>query len=185
MRRSDPLRCDADGKPYGRFTMCRPRSTAPRRLRWATSRARAGPRNRPRAGAPMVAAHDTWPATVEPDLVDVDVAISRTEPDFDGIPGVFEVRQLYLDAIASARRQLFFENQYFTSDTLCNALSARLRTGHPPEIMVISPKNQSGWLEQATMGALRARIHQRLKAPTRRGATGCSARICLDWPTAA
>ena len=167
----DPLRCDADGKPYGPFHDVQAAVDGAAaaalgdlaRARWTRATGRA-------PAPAKVAAHDTWPAGVEPDLVDVEVAISRTEPDFDGIPGVFEVRQLYLDAIASARRQLFFENQYFTSDTLCNALSARLRTEDPPEIMVISPKNQSGWLEQATMGALRARIHQRLRAADTTGA---------------
>jgi len=161
----NPLRVDADGKPYGPFHDVQAVVDGDAaaalgelaRARWTRATGRA-------PAPPMVAAHETWPACVEPDLVDVEVAISRTEPAFDGAAGVFEVRQLYLDAIASARGHLFFENQYFTSDTLCNALSARLRTENPPEIMVISPENQSGWLEQATMGALRARIHQRLKA---------------------
>jgi uncharacterized membrane protein YdjX (TVP38/TMEM64 family) len=117
--------------------------------------------------APLVpgrGTHDPWPGDFAPDVTDVDVAISRTEPAFEGAPGVTEVRELYLDAIASARRHMFFENQYFTSDTLCNALAQRLSSPDAPEIVVISPRNQSGWLEQATMGALRARIHQRLKA---------------------
>jgi phospholipase D1/2 len=166
----NPLRHDADGNPYAPFhdvqAMVDGDTAAAlgelARARWTRATGKAP--------APvMVAAHDPWPADVEADLCDVDVAISRSEPEFDGAAGAFEVRQLYLDAIASARRQLFFENQYFTSDTLCNALSARLAGDNPPEIMVISPKDQSGWLEQTTMGALRARIHQRLKAADRNG----------------
>lgn len=161
----NPLRVDADGKPYAPFhdvqaVVDGAAATALgelARARWVRATGKE-------AAAALTAAHDIWPAGVEPDLVDVHVAISRTEPAFDGASGVFEVRQLYLDAIASARHHLFFENQYFTSDTLCNALATRLRADDPPEIMVVSPKNQSGWLEQATMGALRARIHQRLKA---------------------
>jgi phosphatidylserine/phosphatidylglycerophosphate/cardiolipin synthase-like enzyme len=81
-----------------------------------------------------------------------------------GRPGVFEVRELYLDAIAAARQHLFFENQYFTSNVLSEAIGARLREPEGPEVAVISPQTQSGWLEQATMGALRARIHHRLKS---------------------
>ena len=159
------LRVDADGKPYAPFhdvqAVVDGAAAAAlgelARARWTRATGKA-------PAPAIIAAHETWPNDVEPDLVDVDVAISRTEPAFDGAAGVFEVRQLYLDAIGSARRQLFFENQYFTSDTLCNALAARLGADEPPEVMVISPKNQSGWLEQATMGALRARIHARLKA---------------------
>ena len=166
----NPLRHDADGNPYAPFhdvqAMVDGDTAAAlgelARARWTRATGKV-------PAPAMVAAHDPWPADVEADLCDVDVAISRSEPEFDGAAGAFEVRQLYLDAIASARRQLFFENQYFTSDTLCNALSARLAGDDPPEIMVISPKDQSGWLEQTTMGALRARIHQRLKAADRNG----------------
>jgi phospholipase D1/2 len=164
------LRRDADGKPYAPFhdvqAVVDGAAAAAlgelARARWTRATGRA-------PVAAMIAAHDTWPAAVVPDLVDVDVAISRTEPTFNGASGVFEVRQLYLDAIASARRHLFFENQYFTSDTLCTALSARLGADDAPEVMVICPENQSGWLEQATMGALRARIHQRLKGADKSG----------------
>jgi uncharacterized membrane protein YdjX (TVP38/TMEM64 family) len=108
--------------------------------------------------------HDPWPADVEPDLAEIDIAIARTEPAFDGRPGVQEIRQLHLDAIAAACRHLFFENQYFTSGLIANALAARLAEPEGPEVAVISPQNQSGWLEEATMGLLRARLHRRLKA---------------------
>jgi phospholipase D1/2 len=113
--------------------------------------------------------HAIWPAACEPDLTDFNIAIARTEPAHLGRSGVYEIRQLYLDAIAHARRFLFFENQYFTANVLGDALSARLNGDDAPEVMVISPQLQSGWLEQATMGGLRARIHQRLKAADRHG----------------
>jgi phosphatidylserine/phosphatidylglycerophosphate/cardiolipin synthase-like enzyme/uncharacterized membrane protein YdjX (TVP38/TMEM64 family) len=162
---SNPLRVDADGKPYGPFHDVQVMvdgevaealgELARQRWKRATGEWPA---------VPGRGAHDPWPEDVMPDVTDVEVAISRTEPAFEGAPGVTEVRALYLDAIASARRHMFFENQYFTSGTLCNALAQRLSSPHAPEIVVVSPRNQSGWLEQATMGALRARIHQRLRA---------------------
>lgn len=162
---SNHLRVDADGKPYGPFhdvqAMVDGEVAAAlgelARQRWKAATGKS----------PVVAGrgtHDPWPREFAPDVTDVGVAISRTGPAFEGAPAVTEVRELYLDAIASARRHMFFENQYFTSDTLCNALAQRLSSPHAPEIVVVSPRNQSGWLEQATMGALRARIHQRLKA---------------------
>ncbi|MFX6226166.1 hypothetical protein ABTF68_22060, partial [Acinetobacter baumannii] len=55
-------------------------------------------------------------------------------------------------------------NQYFTSNVLSEAIGARLREPQGPEVAVISPQTQSGWLEPAPMGALRARIHHRLKS---------------------
>lgn len=113
--------------------------------------------------------HDPWPEEVTPDLTDVGVGISRTEPAFGGNPGVHEVRQLHLDAIAAARRTMFFENQYFTSGMIADALADRLDEPDGPEACIISPRTQSGWLEQATMGVLRARVHRRLKAADRHG----------------
>lgn len=112
---------------------------------------------------------DRWPSDVVPDLTDIDVAISRTEPTYDGSPGVHEIRQLQMDAIAAAQRHLFFESQCFTSDLVANALSSRLAEPNGPEVAVISPRSQSGWLEEATMGVLRARLHRKLKAADRYG----------------
>lgn len=169
----EPLRCDPDGKPHDPFhdVQAMVDGDAARalgelaRMRWQ------------RATGHWPAQHpdtrgDPWPGDVKPDLTDIDVAIARTEPAYDGDPGVYEVRQLHLDAIASARRHLFFENQYFTSDLICNALSARLNDEAGPEVMVISPQTQSGWLEDSTMGVLRARVHRRLKQADRHGRYG-------------
>lgn len=172
----NPLRRDPDGKPYAPFhdvqamvdgDVARALGELARR-RWlqagygslAAQEVTALAPLEPRLQAGPV---DPWPDGLEPDLTDIVVAISRTEPEFDGRAGVFEIRQLYQDAIAQARHSLFFENQYFTSNVLAEALGERLREPQGPEVMVVSPQTQSGWLEQATMGALRARIHHRLK----------------------
>src|SRR5690606_6851863 len=72
-------------------------------------------------------------------------------------------------AIAAARGFLFFENQYFTSGLIAEAMAARLAEPQGPEVVVVSPQNQSGWLEDATMGVLRTRLHRRLAAADRYG----------------
>ncbi|TFV96565.1 hypothetical protein E4K72_17500 [Oxalobacteraceae bacterium OM1] len=160
-----PLRCDSDGKPHAPFHDVQALIDGPAaralgelaRERWhqATGRRLDPPRDMPD--------HDPWPASVRPDIDHIEVAISRTEPAFEDNPGVHEVRQLHLDAIAAGHRYLFFENQYFTSGLIADALGKRLAEPDGPEVMVISPQTQSGWLEQATMGVLRARVHRRLK----------------------
>jgi phospholipase D1/2 len=115
---------------------------------------------------PAADAHDDdpWPENVAVAATDVDVAIARTEPAFDGRPGVAEIRALHLDAIAAAKRHIIAENQYFTSRTIADAFSDRLEEDDGPEIAVVSPFTQSGWLEMSTMGVLRARIHRALRA---------------------
>jgi len=107
---------------------------------------------------------DVWPDRVRAEATNVDVAIARTEPAFDGHAGIFEVRALHLDAIDAARRHLFAENQYFTSGTIADAFARRLQAPDAPEIAVLSAYTQCGWLEISTMGVLRSRIHRQLRA---------------------
>ncbi len=106
-----------------------------------------------------------WPDCLDVDLSDIPVAIARTVPAYDGTPGVNEIRQLHLDAIAAAQQSLLFENQYFTSGLIAEAISRRLAEPLGPEVLIISPNKQSGWLEEITMGVLRARLHVRLRRP--------------------
>lgn len=160
----EPLRADADGKRHGPFHDVQAMvdgEVAGALGELARERWRRATGVWPETGAG--GASDPWPQDVAPDITDIDVAIARTEPAHEGHEGVYEVRQLHLDAIASAGRYLFFENQYFTSDLICNALSARLTAEDAPDVVIVSPRTQSGWLEQATMGVLRARVHRRLK----------------------
>jgi phosphatidylserine/phosphatidylglycerophosphate/cardiolipin synthase-like enzyme/uncharacterized membrane protein YdjX (TVP38/TMEM64 family) len=168
-----PLRRDAAGKPYGPFhdVQAMVDGDAARalgelcRMRWLHATgdhaAMLAPDGRDHTHG---GTHNLWPQEVVPDLNEVDVGIARTAPAFEDRPGIYEVRQLHLDIIARARRRLFFENQYFTSDLIAGALAERLLDPYGPEVAVISPFSQSGWLEDATMGVLRARVHARLKA---------------------
>jgi uncharacterized membrane protein YdjX (TVP38/TMEM64 family)/phosphatidylserine/phosphatidylglycerophosphate/cardiolipin synthase-like enzyme len=105
-----------------------------------------------------------WPEATPPDVAGVEVAIARTEPRFESFAGAGEIRQLHLDAIAAARRYVYAENQYFTSRTIADALAARLAEPGGPEIAIVSPRTQSGWLEVSTMGVLRGRIDRELRA---------------------
>ena len=160
-----PLRRDPDGALYGPFHDvqamvdgdCARALGMLARQRWQRATGREA---RP---APA-AVGDLWASFIEPDLTDVEVAISRTEPAYEREGGVQEIKHLHLDAIAAARSHLFFENQYFTAGLIANALGQRLQQADGPEVLVISPETQSGWLEESTMGLLRARMQRRLQA---------------------
>jgi len=178
-KQNDPRRVSHDGKPYAPFHDvgiavggdCARALGELARERW---RRATGKRLKP---APAAPASDAWPTGIEAALTDVDVAIARTEPPFKGRPAVTEIRQLHLDAIAGARRQIFAENQYFTSRLISDAFARRLREADAPEIAVISPFTQSGWLEISTMGVLRGRIHRTLREADRQN------RYRLYYPT--
>ena len=117
-----------------------------------------------RMPALRASAEDLWPSDVEPDLTDVDVAIARTMPEFGTQPGIRECETLFLDSIAAATQSIYIESQYFTNDTLGDALAARLKEPDGPEIVVVSPKECHGWLEQNTMGVFRDRVFRRMIA---------------------
>jgi phosphatidylserine/phosphatidylglycerophosphate/cardiolipin synthase-like enzyme/membrane protein DedA with SNARE-associated domain len=104
-----------------------------------------------------------WPAGVAPEFEDVDVGIARTEPAYGDAPAIDEVKHLYLDSIAEARRSVYVENQYFTSKAVSDALEGRVQVKEAPEFVLVSRKACDGWLEQETMEALRARRFRRLR----------------------
>ncbi len=106
---------------------------------------------------------DPWPGGVEPVLRDVDVGIARTAAEWDGFPAVRETETFHLRAIEAARESVYIENQYVGAYEIRDALADRLAGPSPPEVVVVSPRENSGWLETATMGALRAKFVSRLR----------------------
>jgi phosphatidylserine/phosphatidylglycerophosphate/cardiolipin synthase-like enzyme len=98
---------------------------------------------------------DIWPNRVTPDLRDVSIGVSRTDVKPDGTDLCREVEQLHLDLFDAARDTIYIENQYLTSATLVSALSRRLQTIDGPEVVIVLPLNNEGWLEEHTIEALR------------------------------
>jgi len=107
---------------------------------------------------------DPWPTCLAPDFRDIQVAIARTLPEFKEQRQVQEVRQLYLDSIASARHAIYIENQYLSAHCIGEALEARLKEKDGPEVVLVMPEKTGGWLEQHTMDVLRGRLVARLQA---------------------
>ena len=101
---------------------------------------------------------ETWPDALEPDFIDVDVAISRSRAEYNGYPDVREIEQLYLDMIAAAKHFIYFENQYFTSGKIAAAIAARLDEDDAPEFVMVMPETADGWLEQMAMDAARVKL---------------------------
>lgn len=116
---------------------------------------------------PVMADHDPWPSALEADLTGIEVGIARTAPPRGEAPAVREVEALYLDMIASARRHLYIENQYFTAPRIAAALEKRLTEPDGPEIVLVLRLLSHGWLEEHTMHVLRTRLIRKLKAADR------------------
>jgi phosphatidylserine/phosphatidylglycerophosphate/cardiolipin synthase-like enzyme/uncharacterized membrane protein YdjX (TVP38/TMEM64 family) len=166
----DPRRIDPNGKAYPPFhdMMILVEGKVAARLgdlareRWRRAR---GWRIKP----PPASADSPWPDSVDAELKDVPVAIARTEPEFGAHTAVGEVKQLYIDAIAAACRDIYIENQYFTAHCLADALITRLEEPDGPDVVIVLPEKTGGWLEQVTMDVVRGRILDRMKAADKYG----------------
>ncbi len=177
---TEPRRVNVEGEPYGPYHEVGAMADG------ALARALAElARERWRAvGVTDVAAPapssdlDFWPKDIEPDLTDVDVAISRTLPSVGDTPAIRECEALFLDSIAAARASIYIESQYCTNDKLGATLAARLREPDGPEIVLVSPQECHGWLEQQTVGTFRARVFRQLLDADRYG------RLRLVYPAA-
>jgi len=120
---------------------------------------------------------DPWPDDLTPDMTDVDIAIARTRPAYNGQSEIREVEALYLDATSHAQRLIYIENQYLTSPRIATALAAQLEKEKGPEIVVVLPAQTAGWLEESTMGLLRSRRLKELRAADMHG------RLRVYYPT--
>jgi phosphatidylserine/phosphatidylglycerophosphate/cardiolipin synthase-like enzyme/uncharacterized membrane protein YdjX (TVP38/TMEM64 family) len=114
-------------------------------------------------------AGDPWPDSLPVSLTDADVAIARTRAPMDGEEPVEEVLRLYLDMIAAAKRTIYIENQYFTSNALGEALAARLGEPDGPEVIAVLRLSTQGWLEAPTMGSLRTMMLKKLRGADKYG----------------
>jgi phosphatidylserine/phosphatidylglycerophosphate/cardiolipin synthase-like enzyme/uncharacterized membrane protein YdjX (TVP38/TMEM64 family) len=159
---ADPRRTFAE-QPYPPFhdaVMAVDGKAAEALLRVACERwhAATGERLKPGKGT-----KDVWPEELPVDITDVDVAISRTVPPGDNGPGVSEVYQLYVDMIERAKDYIYFENQYFTSDKVGEALKKSLAKPEGPEILLVTRLLSHGWLEEMTMTTLRTKLVRELR----------------------
>lgn len=106
--------------------------------------------------------HDCWPAMLQPTLRHVDVGIARTRPQREDVTPIHEIEELYVALIASARRLVYAESQYFSSRRIARAIAMRLAEEDGPEIVVINPVQADGWLEPLAMDTARARLFEAL-----------------------
>jgi phospholipase D1/2 len=106
---------------------------------------------------------DPWPGRFHPDINEIDVAVSRTEPAYRGKAEIREVESLWMDAILAARKIIYIENPFFTSSKIAGAIAKRLQEKDGPEVVVITRKKSHGWLEEYTMDAIRSHLAERVR----------------------
>ena len=109
---------------------------------------------------PVAGADSIWPKGLKPSFHDARLAISRTCAAYKDWAAVKEVDALFIDMIASAKRFIYAESQYFTSPRIAAAIVRRMEGPDPPEFVLVGPIRADGWLEQVAMDATRVRLAQ-------------------------
>jgi phosphatidylserine/phosphatidylglycerophosphate/cardiolipin synthase-like enzyme len=112
---------------------------------------------------PCPTGHDCWPEGLTPDFRDTRIAVMRTLPTHDEDPGCHEIEAAYLDMIASARKVIYAESQYFASRRIGAAIAQRLTEENGPEVVIVNPRAAEGWLEPIVMDTARARLVEALR----------------------
>lgn len=106
---------------------------------------------------------DPWPKEVTPQFEKVRIGLSRSGGAWRAHPKVREVEALYLASIAAAKSCLYFENQYFTSPVIAEALAQRLGDRKGPEVVLVSTEHSPSYFDQMTMDRTRSLFIKRLK----------------------
>ena len=119
-----------------------------------------------------------WPQGLNPSLRNVEVGVARTLPALPQRSEVREVEALDLAVIAAARDVIYLENQYFASRSIAEAIAARLREEHGPEVVIILPRSSESRLEQESMDSARERLVRLIRTADLHG------RLGVYWPAA-
>ncbi|HBG51706.1 VTT domain-containing protein [Candidatus Macondimonas diazotrophica] len=167
-RVDDPRRCAADGlggRPHHDVQMMVSGPVAGAlgelaRERWQRATGEDIEVDEPPVGRP---ADFPWLEGITPELTDVQVAISRTRPQYETQAEVREIERLYLDSIAAAQQSIYIENQYLTVDAIAAVLAERLQAQDGPQVVIVLPRNTDGWLSQQSLDQMRIRILQNIR----------------------
>ncbi|MET0388597.1 MAG: phospholipase D-like domain-containing protein [Polyangiales bacterium] len=113
---------------------------------------------------------ELWPDGVTPEFTHLPVALARTGSGTIEQPeAILEIVQQTCRAFETAERYIYIENQYFTASIVARALIRCLEKPQGPEVTLVLPQLESGWLEQSSMGILRRHVLARLRKADRHG----------------
>lgn len=117
-----------------------------------------------RGGEPAIEpVGDPWPDGFPPEFTDVEVGIARTQPRYNGEPGIYEVEALFLESIGHAGRSIYIENQFATSPRIAVRLAAQLARRPALEVVIVAPRSHDSFLERRTMRNGRIRFWRNVK----------------------
>ena len=107
------------------------------------------------------------------DFAEIPIAIARGASVATGDAPSQEVAALTLDCIAAARRWLYIETQYLTSQLVGEALARSLSAPTGPEILIVLTRRSAGFMEHLVMSENRDRLQRMLQKADRHHRLRC------------
>lgn len=97
--------------------------------------------------------HALWPEAVPADAHNTPImlALTRSDPDPEQ-NSTQQIKAVYHAMINSASEFIYIENQYFSSDSVTQALSQQLQREDGPEVVIVLPRELPDTLGRLTMG---------------------------------
>jgi phosphatidylserine/phosphatidylglycerophosphate/cardiolipin synthase-like enzyme len=105
-----------------------------------------------------------WPDDLRVDFSNIRVGLSRTLPPVNTRPAVREIERLYLAAIRDTQRELYIENQYFTSTLIAEAIAEQCRRVPELQGLLVGCARPKTFFEMHTMGYGRSNFYEVLAA---------------------
>ncbi|MET0659831.1 MAG: phospholipase D-like domain-containing protein [Steroidobacteraceae bacterium] len=102
--------------------------------------------------APLKDSTTLWPDDLRIDFSNIRVGLSRTLPPRGVQPVVREVERLYLAALSGTQRELYVENQYFTSTVIAQAIADQCRRVPQLQGLLVGCARPKTFFETHTMG---------------------------------
>lgn len=101
---------------------------------------------------------------IEPHFTNIDIDIIRTQTPSDvELSPLSEIKESYINAIKSAKKYIFIENQYFGSETIQDLIIEQLENQKDLEVIVIVSDYPSGKIEEITLTQQNHLFLKRLK----------------------
>ena len=146
-----PLRRDPDGEPYPPFhdVQCMVDGEAAAAL-GEIAAARWNAAGCTSEGFEAVEG-DRWPASVPAQARQIRLGIARTELKSPSGGAVDEVAKLFEASINTARRLIYIENQFTSATAIAQALAQRMVDVPSLQVLIVTPKAHSSWLESQAM----------------------------------
>lgn len=106
---------------------------------------------------------EPWPDCSSIDISAIDCMVCRTQPQYQEQTEIQEIRKRLLELIGHANHRIYIENQYFTDETIADALIARLAEREGPEIILLLPGSTVGPFENEAIIKQQTALIERLK----------------------